>query len=376
MRVGYYHQNQKFGYQVKANKETTLFSVLTGSHLYGNASPTSDFDYKAVCLPPLDELLLNTKMTNRKEKPVGVGPGGKMAAGESETEYLPIQVFMDDFFNGQTYALEVAFAVYQNDEPSLSDSGMVVFNPKLPLSTCILVRDIVEDLIELYLTKSVKKMVGYAVSQSKMYGLKTERFTALVATSEAVKTYFLKWSSNQEHFEQNLRKTRLSDTADLLEELCKIPYIKMDTVMNGKGGKEAVPALSVCGKKYVTTSYWSTVLESIHSTIGMYGNRVKEFEGQGVDWKALSHAIRITEQVLELCGQGTLTFPRPNAGFLATVKSGKLSLDEATEYLQNAFSKVDDAILTSVLQDRTPELEKGFREWKLQALRALYGVDG
>jgi len=354
---------------VKANKETTLFTLLTGSHLYGNATSTSDFDYKAVCVPPLDELLLNTKITNRKEKPVGVGAGGKMSAGESETEYLPIQVFLDDFFNGQTYALEVAFAVLQQ-KPPFSESGILTWNSSLGLCKLVQARDMIEDLVNVYLTKNVKKMVGYAVSQSKMYGLKTERFTSLNSVLDIILDYF---TVKLPAFDA-LRKTKLSDTPDLLEKLCKLDYVKMSTVMNARGGKSEAPAIEICNKKHVVTSYWATVLDSVEATLNQYGARVKEFEGQGVDWKALSHAIRITEQVLELCSTGFLMFPRPNAQFLKEIKNGKIKLEEATEYLQNTFFKVDDAILTSELQERTPELEKSFKAWKIQVLRNLYDV--
>ena len=96
---------------MKAQKETTLFKVLTGSRLYGTHTKYSDFDYKAVVLPHLETLLMNIQVTNRKEKPEGLKAGDKMIAGESETEYLPIQVFLNDFLAGQTYALEIAFAV-------------------------------------------------------------------------------------------------------------------------------------------------------------------------------------------------------------------------------------------------------------------------
>jgi len=359
---------------MKAKKETTLFTVLTGSHLYGNASETSDFDYKAVCVPPLDELLLNTKITNRKEKPVGLKQGDKMAAGEAETEYLPLQVFLDDFFNGQTYALEVAFAVKQgkfelfspNDRDTLeaSTSRDIDIDPGY-------IRDIISDLINLYLTKNVKKMVGYAVSQSKLYGLKTQRYTSLNEALCIIEEYshdFLSPNDNNE-------KLTFNDSPILLARLLALPHIKEIQIFNADGGSALAPALEICGKQYPYTSRISTVVKSMLKTVGDYGARVKEFDGQGVDWKALSHAIRITDQVLELCSTGFLTFPRPNAQFLLDVKTGKLTLDEATDYLNAAFAKVDDAIITSKLQERTPELEKKFREWKIQVLRSIYGVD-
>ena len=66
---------------MKIRPETTLFTVPFGSHLYGTNGPTSDIDVKAVCLPALEDLLLNKKLTNRKVKPSG--DDGKVLPGET-----------------------------------------------------------------------------------------------------------------------------------------------------------------------------------------------------------------------------------------------------------------------------------------------------
>jgi len=340
---------------MKARKETTLFRVLTGSRLYGTATEKSDFDYKAVCLPPLDVLMLNTKVTNRKEKPEGSKAGDKMLAGETETEYLPLQVFFDDFFSGQTYALEVAFATAQGLHEA-SDLG------NGETANWWHMKYMMEDLVKRFTTSNVKKMVGYAVSQSQLYGLKTERFTSLKKAVELL----------TEHVAFFGDKVPLGDETSLLAKLLSLSHVKKVQIENSAGGSALAPAVDVVGKKYPYTNKVGTVLASLQNLLDGYGARVAAFEGEGVDWKALSHATRITEQVLELSSTGKLVFPRPNADFLRTVKNGEVSLDEATAYLQNAFSKVDAAVAASVLQERTAELEEAFREWKLWQLSALY----
>jgi predicted nucleotidyltransferase len=354
---------------MKAQKETTLFTVLTGSHLYGTAGPSSDFDYKAVVLPKLDDLLLNKKVTNRKEKPEGLKAGDKMLAGETETEYLPLQVFFDDFFNGQTYALEVAFAVMHglHEVPGQNGEKLNRFKYQQRLMT---------ELVERFLTRNVKKMVGYAVAQSRMYGLKTERFTSLKTFLDTVHTHFENSMFSELKTETKMRETRLNSEvhADLLAAVLKLPHVKEVQVFNARGGKETSPGLEVAGKQFPLTNSWLTVYSSLKGTLENYGERVKQFDGEGVDWKALSHAMRITEQVLELSTKGTLAFPRPNALFLRAVKNGEVTLEEATAYLDTAFSMVDEAVANSVLQERTPELEKEFEEFKLKELKALYGL--
>jgi hypothetical protein len=341
---------------MRAQKETTLFTVLTGSHLYGTATEKSDFDYKAVCLPALDDLLLNTQVTNRKEKPEGLKAGDKMLAGESETEYLPLQVFFNDFFNGQTYALEVAFATaqYKHTSQALFKENWMWM---------------MQEMLDKFLTKNVKKMVGYAVAQSKLYGLKTERYSTLSETLRVLNQYGYEFA--HELFPSQDKAT-FRDCPLLVERLLALKHVKMCEILNASGGTEMAPALDICGKQFPLTNRVITVVKSLEKSVLNYGERVKEFEGEGVDWKALSHAIRITEQVLELCGTGKLEFPRPNAKFLLDVKSGKVPLAEATAYLELTFSKVDEAVASSVLQERTPALETAFREWKLEKLHDLY----
>jgi hypothetical protein len=354
---------------MKVNKEAVLFSVLTGSHLYGTASEKSDYDYKAVCLPALDDLLLNKKVTNRKEKPEGLRACDKMVAGETETEYLPFQVFLDDFFNGQTYALEVAFAVAKGkhvfDENAPAPEGMGATAQwwfwKYQMGA----------MIEQFLTKNVKKMVGYAVAQSQLYGLKTQRYTSITEVLRVINQYGF---DNAHHLFASQEKHTLNDVPDLVEKLLALPHVKRSEVLNAVGGSQMAPALDICGKQFPLTNKVETVVKSLEKRVCSYGDRVKEFDGEGVDWKALSHAIRITEQVIELSETGKLAFPRPNAEFLRAVKNGQCPLDVATAYLDSIFEKVDAAVESSVLHERTPELEEKFREWKVRLLRQQYDI--
>lgn len=337
---------------MKANKENNLFRVLTGSRLYGTSTEKSDFDYKAVVLPPLDELLLNYRVTNRKEKPEGTKAGDKMQAGETETEYLPLQVFMDDFFSGQTYALEIAFAVKQNLHEVPLDASMSQM------------RNMMTEMIDRFLTSNVKKMVGYAVSQSQMYGLKTERYSTLKKAVEILSGHVAYFSADEV----------LGDADSTLFALLELKHVKSVMIENARGGSELAPAIDVVGKKYPYTNKIRTVLDSLLILLDGYGARVAQFDGEGVDWKALSHAIRITEQVVELSTTGKLEFPRPNSDYLRKVKNGEVALDDATNYLQEVFDKVDDAVKHSKLRDRTPELEAEFKQWKLKQLYSLYEV--
>lgn len=358
---------------MKMTNDTMLFRVLSGSRLYGTATESSDYDYKAICLPSLDSLLLNKRLVNKKERPAGLSDGDKMLAGESETEYLPLQVFFEDFFAGQSYAIEIAFATAQGlHETSVSDVRGHAFYQTL-----------MQELVDKFLTNNVKKMVGYAVSQSKLYGLKTQRYTSIKSTIDAIQQYYetellpdvdFEGITPREYAAGLMKTWSLEHTPKLLELLLSFEHVKKTTILNARGGQEESPAIDVCGKVFPLTNKWSTLMASLNASLEKYGTRVKEFDGEGVDWKAFSHAVRITNQVLELSSTGKMVFPCKDAEMLRDMKSGKYQLDVATAIFEKAFSKVDDAVDSSVLQTRTPELEVEFNEWKIAKLREMYGL--
>lgn len=333
-----------------SEKFNVLFTVPSGSRLYGTDGPNSDYDFKSVYLPSLNHLLLNKRVATVKQKPEGKKDGEKMLAGEEECEFVPLQVFFDDFYGGQTYAVESAFAVLAGrfettaGGPSHAD-----------------VKNMVSSMVNEFLTNNVKAMVGYAVGQSKLYGMKTERYTSMKKVVDLLAA----------HPNPN---DKLEAATDLVNALLAVPYVKATSLANARGGYEMAPALDVVGKQFPLTNRVQTVLASVDNSLDQYGARVQQFEGQGADWKALSHATRITEQVLQLARTSVLTFPVPNAAYLRDVKEGKVDFDTATTYLAKQFDQVDEAVAASKLQPRSAERDAAFEQWKLTWLCGLYGL--
>jgi len=81
----------------------------------------------------------------------------------------------------------------------------------------------------------------------------------------------------------------------------------------------------VVGKKFSETTSISTVLECLRKFQDRYGERAKKaLDNEGIDWKAMMHALRACYQLIELYTTGTITLPRPEAKFLIEVRTGKL----------------------------------------------------
>jgi hypothetical protein len=72
---------------------------------------------------------------------------------------------------------------------------------------------------------------------------------------------------------------------------------------------------------------------------------------QGVDWKALSHAVRVGTQALELLKTGHITFPLPNAARVLAIKTGQLPYREVADEIEDFLAKVEVAASESSLPD-------------------------
>ena len=83
----------------------------------------------------------------------------------------------------------------------------------------------------------------------------------------------------------------------------------------------------VCGKKCMLTASIKHAREVIQNLLEGYGQRARAAErNEGVDWKALSHAVRVAHEAIELFDTGRITFPRPEAPHLLAIKQGRARL--------------------------------------------------
>lgn len=343
---------------MKIQKETALFQVPFGSHLYGTSTPTSDLDAKVVCLPSFEDMIMLRRIENRVVKPDGYVEGEKMKAGEAEYEFIPLQIFLDHFYEGQTYALEIANAVINDMHVTLEYE----YGELGVTGDSLFIKSWMQTLVDRFLTRDVKKMVGYARSQSQLYGLKTERYNTLLQIAEFIR----------ENFDEKSIKLKLKDLPISMGVLLSFEHVSQTEIMNGQGGKVAVPGIELNGKQFALTTSWREILSSVEKTLKSYGNRVKDHTGEPTDWKALSHAIRIGEQIIDILELGHIEFPRPNAAFLLEVKQGKVPLQDATDYLTDLFNRVEGAVEKSQLPEKTPELTEEFEQFKLDLLRQYY----
>lgn len=336
------------------SKDINLLKFKFGSALYGTADEHSDIDSKIVYLPSIDKLLLGQRPKNHVEREVG--PNAKMNAGEEEIEYIPVQQLAKDFFEGQSYAYELVFA-YGN--PVEKANTNVELLPSSPFGSGTYYR-FFNELRTMFLTRDISKMVGYAAHQAQVYGVKGERLNAVERLIEELEKI------------ENPSEVRVKDV--------QLPV----TVLNGyvhysyiKGSNQEYKdtlALQVNDRYYHQTERVSNVIDALKKLVEKYGHRAKKAQAQEVDWKALSHAIRIVYQANEILEHHELEFPLDIADYLLAVKRGCVSFADAVGVFEMLNTGMERLLETTTLPEKTPELRQEFELWLINKLKNFYAI--
>jgi hypothetical protein len=107
-----------------------------------------------------------------------------------------------------------------------------------------------------------------------------------------------------------------------------------------------------CNRKVPVTASIKLAYDIYAKVHNNYGNRAQLAEqNEGIDWKALSHAVRVGREALELLETGEITFPLQNAGHILHIKKGYLPYNEVAEEIEGLLGAVEHAATVSPLQE-------------------------
>jgi hypothetical protein len=301
-----------------------IVTILFGSNMYGTTTPESDIDLKSVYIPTGREIVLGTaKETFNTKRPKGLGE--KNYAGEKEEEILSLKQFLKLVSEGQTVSMDMLFAP---KESIIDKSGFVWFELQINRNKL--------------LSKKSEAFVGYCRQQAKKYGIKGSRVAAVRDTLA-----FL------DHFPHHLQKLGVAE--DILAAYAKDrEFVEIVEIPQPSG--VMVKHLEVCGRKLPYTATIKNAIDVLQKLMNEYGTRALMAErNEGVDWKALSHAVRIGQEAIELFNTGNITFPRPNAGILREIKMGRFDYKEVAEEIEDLFVLVEEAARKSSLPEEVDQ---------------------
>lgn len=300
---------------------TQIIEMVFGSHLYGTDTPSSDRDYKAVYIPSARDIALQKVndvivTQTRTDNALGVRNG----ADDVDTETFALHKYLKLLAQGQTVALDMLFCPRDKmiGTPDYIWEGIFENRHKV-------------------ISRKADSFIGYCRQQANKYGIKGSRMNEC----EIVMTFF------SERLNKPLAKV-IEHQEELKQLVIGMEHTNIIDISNPNG--VVVEHLECCQRKCPFTV---TVKEAYKIYAGLfdrYGERTKLAKtNEGIDWKAMSHAVRVGEQAIELLTTGFVTFPRPNAEYLKDIKTGKLPFVEVGAYIEQLFVEVEQASVASTL---------------------------
>jgi hypothetical protein len=278
-----------------------LVKTIFGSHLYGTNTEESDMDYKGIFMPSKKEIFLG-KIPKCISETTKSGNISKNTAEDIDTDIYSLQYFVELALQGETVALDM------------------LHTPKeLTITSLPIWEELISHRSKFY-TKNLKAFVGYCRRQATKYGIKGSRISA------AKSVIFLLRSHNGD-----------SKMLDIWHKLPEGDHLYF--VENSPNG---LRQYQVCGKIFQETVKLGYVIKNLERFVEQYGKRARLAEAnEGIDWKAVSHAVRVAYQTRSILQEGTMIFPLPEAYFVKKIKQGELHyIKEVLPVLENLMDRI------------------------------------
>jgi len=307
-----------------------IYTTMSGSKLYGTDNENSDTDYKGIFIPSVEDVLLkrdkssidlSTNKTNVKNSKEDV-----------DITLHSIHNYFNQLSKSETGAVDVLFSMFRKDT-------IIYETPESKL---------IKDNYKLFLNKNMKSFIGYALGQTKKFGIKGARYNELDS--------FVKWLNSIDKDKSIKLENLFDDVKNYIKEN-NTKYIKF--VKAQGSNNEIWDYVSILGKLFhgnVTLEYFTTRINQLYN---QFGNRTKTIASTDskTDFKALSHAYRVAYEVEELLETNFIKFPLNNKEFIKSIKEGKQSYEDVVELIQQILENVDVLLLRSKLPEEADKKE-------------------
>lgn len=305
----------------------TIVEMKFGSHLYGTNTPASDLDFKAVHIPTARQLILdNPQKYDVITKNTKNGSLEKNTADDVDHESYSLKKFLKLASEGQTVAMDILFC-----------PANMLLTPPHPIWETI------RSNKHRITTSKAASFIGYCRTQANKYGIKGSRMN----TAEALANLLA------EKMDIYGTTTKLAEIRPDLEAFVKAHehcgLIEID--QNTLGVTNKMWHLESTNRKCPLTFTLKNAHQIYSNIFNEYGKRARAAkDNQGIDWKALSHAVRVGRECIELLKTGGIVFPRPEAAHLIQIKTGQLGYDQVAEEIEQILVDAEEASAISPLR--------------------------
>ena len=313
-----------------------VVNMLFGSHLYKLNTPNSDFDYKGIYLPTLESMILGTYGETYKWSTGAAHE--KNQPGDTDYEVISLNKFLRHACDGETFVIDM---LHCNE----------------PLITSPIWEDLVSQRTKFY-SKSLKAYFGYVKKQAAKYGLKGTRLADIRQAIDSLK-----------QFSPELTIERVRD------KLYTGEFARFVVVPPKKEGQSEKTFYEVNSKKYQLTNLVGYVEHELEKVWDSYGARAKAAEkNEGVDWKAVSYALRGGYQARDIYKLGDYSYPLRESDFLLDVKLGKLDYkSEVAPVLESLVEEVEALSKVSTFPETVDRKYWGY--WLVETVLKYNEID-
>jgi hypothetical protein len=301
-----------------------IVRVQHGSHLYGTNTPASDLDFKGVHIPSGMAIILQ-RAENVIDRKTKLSASIKNSSEDTDDQSYSLQKFFGMIAVGDTVATEILFA---------PDAAIVTAD-----SDWAEIQSIGRSLVN----RQCRGFVGYCRRQAAKYGIKGSRMAACEDIVSLLTDAMMEHGTT----------AKLEVIADRLAIFSATHEFSEIEIITSQAGTD-VPHLEVVDRKVPFTASIKVAHEIYAKVYDNYGARARAAKNnEGIDWKAVSHAVRVARQAIELLTTGSITFPRPDADQLLEIKQGRLPYGAVAEQLEALVEQVEVVAETSILPERS-----------------------
>lgn len=292
-----------------------LYATQFGSILYGTTiEGRSDIDIRGIFLPNINEVLLG-KAAERLHYSTG-NAHARNTSADIDIDLCSLNKWLLNLLpQGDIGALDLLF--------SPTNKTCVIYCEPF-------MERIFQNSHEFINLHGQKSYTNYSMRQAKKYGIQGSWLGTIKKVCEWLEN--LKWGAG-DGLEMHLN--------DLIANCANDKYC-----FPIRCGKEK--SVAICGKTYPASWSMEEFSNHIHAIYDKFGTRAKAaMAGRDLDWKALSHAVRALDQVIELNSEGSIHFPLKNTMEIMKIKKGLFSWPEVEKIIIEKLQEAENACLCS-----------------------------
>jgi predicted nucleotidyltransferase len=304
------------------NNVELVYLTKFGSHLYGTDTINSDTDYKGIFLPSKDQCILQNV-----PKSINFSTGKNNSKNTNEDVDInlwSLQYFLKLVSKGETNAIDLLYSFTYPEMIQYKDYRM---------------NNIFNNHKKLFSIKNCNAYIGYALGQAKKYGIKGTKVGVLKNVFNYIKNNINNDSMNK----------KLDIIMDDINDKCgngNVCFIK--NISSDKKSDRSTRSLVICGKVHMGTITIDEFCKRIEKEYKKYGDRARQAEkNEGIDWKAISHAMRALYQMESLIKNDHILYPLYQKNHLKEIKQGFYSFNIIEKEIINYIDKIDSMLKNS-----------------------------